>query len=117
MSVKIHQVKPGIVLTDAAKQHIMAYLEKKSPSIGVRFSVKKTGCSGLSYVVEYVDFLPGDDLVFPLSQNHQVFVDKQSYPVLQGVTVDCVKDQFGSKLIFQNPNKKGECGCGESFTV
>lgn len=117
MNVNVHHAKPGVMLTDAAKQHIMVYLEKKSSSLGVRFSVKKTGCSGLSYVVEYVDFLPQDDLAFPLSQAYQVFVDKPSYPVLQGVTVDCVKDQFGSKLIFQNPNKKGECGCGESFIV
>jgi iron-sulfur cluster assembly protein len=117
--VEIHQVdqSKSIELTESAKKHLLMGLEKQKNAIGVKFSVKKTGCSGLSYEINFVDFITQDDLTFPLSAQYKIYVDKKSYPFLQGMRVDYVKDAFGSKLVFQNPNQKGQCGCGESFTV
>lgn len=117
--VGIHQVEQyqPIELTESAKKHLLKGLEKQENAIGVRFSVKKTGCSGLAYEINFVDFITQDDLTFPLSEQYRIYVDKKSYPFLQGMRVDYIKDGFGSKLVFQNPNQKGQCGCGESFTV
>lgn len=107
----------GVSLSDAAKKHIIAYLNKETETIGVRFSVKKTGCSGLSYVVDYVVTKQETDIVQPLSQSYQIYIDKQSYPYLKGMNVDYIKQGLNFKFIFNNPNQKGQCGCGESFTV
>lgn len=107
----------GISLTEAATRHVLSYLDKQKDSKGVRLSVKKTGCSGLSYVVDYVFFAEDNDIVQFLSENYQLYIDKASYPYLKGMRVDYVKQGLNHKFIFENPNQKGQCGCGESFTV
>lgn len=106
-----------IVFTEAAKAHIARYLEKNAHARGLRLSVKKTGCSGLSYVVDFVEEANADDMVFPLIDACPLWVDKGSYPFLQGMQVDFVKEGFNTRFVFQNPNQTGSCGCGESFTV
>lgn len=107
----------SITLSEAAKAHILAYLAGQKDSQGLRLSVKKTGCSGLSYVVDMVFTPQENDLVFPFAESYKLFVDKSSYPFLKGMTIDYVKQGFNSKFVFNNPNQSGECGCGESFTV
>lgn len=109
-------VKP-IEFSDAAKAHVQRYLEKNPKAKGLRLSVKKTGCSGLSYVVDFVEQASADDMAFPLVEACPLFVDKSSYPFLQGMLVDYVKEGFNARFVFQNPNQTGSCGCGESFTV
>ena len=106
-----------IVLSEAAKIHLLAYLEKDKALQGVRFSVKTTGCFGLSYVIEDVKSAVADDIVMPLNDHYNLFIAKKSAPFLNGVTIDYVKEGLTSKLVFTNPNQTGECGCGESFTV
>ncbi|WP_419420390.1 HesB/IscA family protein [Legionella sp. D16C41] len=107
----------GVTLTDAAKQHIITYLNKEPESKGVRFAVKKTGCSGLSYVVDYVIHPQENDIAQSLNENYQIWIDKASYPFLKGMIIDYVKQGLNYKFIFDNPNQTGQCGCGESFTV
>ncbi|STX50694.1 Fe-S cluster assembly protein [Legionella busanensis] len=107
----------GVTLTDAAKRHVIAYLDKEPNSQGVRFSVKKTGCSGLSYVVDYVIHPQENDIVLPLDGHYQIWIDKASYPFLKGMNIDYIKQGLNYKFIFDNPNQTGQCGCGESFTV
>lgn len=107
----------GIVLTDAAKCHLLSFLEKDPQWKGVRFSVKKTGCSGLSYVVDYVDAPKENDIIIPLNADYQICIDKNSYPFLKGMSMDYVKQGLNHKFVFNNPNQTGQCGCGESFTV
>ncbi|MDF1826902.1 MAG: iron-sulfur cluster assembly accessory protein [Legionellaceae bacterium] len=109
--------KPAVRLTEAAASHVLAYLAKKEGSQGIRFSVKKTGCSGLSYVIDYVDAPSPDDIVLPLGENYLICLDKKSYPFLQGIEVDYVKQGLNYQFVFNNPNQTGQCGCGESFTV
>jgi iron-sulfur cluster assembly protein len=78
--------------------------------------VRKTGCSGFAYVVNYADDAQARDLVF---EDHgvKVFVDPESLPLINGTTVDFVKQGLNEAFRFHNPNIKGECGCGESFNV
>ena len=107
----------GIMVTDAAKEHFIKCLNKQENSKGVRIWVKKTGCSGLSYVVDYVLEPQDSDLLFIFGENYPLYVEKSSYPYLKGMTVDYVKQGLNQKLVFSNPNQVGQCGCGESFTV
>lgn len=107
----------GVKLSEAALRHVLSYLGKQKDSKGIRFSVKKTGCSGLSYVVDYVLAPQQHDIVQPLSDDYQLYIDKASYPYLKGMSIDYVKQGLNQKFVFNNPNQKGQCGCGESFTV
>lgn len=107
----------GIYLSEAAKKHVLSYLARRPDCCGIRFSVKKTGCSGLSYVVDYVQSAPGNDVILPLSDAYQVYIDKASYPFLKGMSIDYVKEGLNARFVFDNPNQTGACGCGESFTV
>lgn len=110
------QSTPAVSFTDAAKQHVLAYLKKQGGRRGIRLSVKKTGCSGMAYVVDYVDTaLPEDEMV--TLPEFLVCIDKASYPYLKGLAVDYVKQGLNAKFVFTNPNETGQCGCGESFTV
>lgn len=109
--------KPAVRLTEAATSHVLAYLAKKPESKGIRFSVKKTGCSGLSYVIDYVDAPSPEDIVLPLDDQHLICLDKKSHPFLNGIEVDYVKQGLNYQFVFNNPNQTGQCGCGESFTI
>ena len=110
-------VSPGITFSEAATRHVLSYLAKQNNSKGIRLSVKKTGCSGLSYVVDYIDAPLAEDMVLSLAQDHLICIDKASYPYLKGMHVDYVKQGLNYKFVFNNPNQTGQCGCGESFTV
>lgn len=121
MSTGVQQVSASkqkeIELTNAAIRHFLTYLQQQKDAIGVRLYLKKSGCSGLSYQFDYVKEVEPNDLVFALSEPYHLYVDKKSYPIIQGTKVDYVKDGLNFKLIFDNPNQTGQCGCGESFTV
>lgn len=106
----------GIYTTPAAEQRILTYLEQHHFQ-HLRLSVKKTGCSGYAYVMDYVQTPNPDDLTFPLQQDRLICVEKTSYPYLKGVIMDYVKQGIQAKFIFINPNQAGECGCGESFSI
>ncbi|WP_028387596.1 HesB/IscA family protein [Legionella fairfieldensis] len=107
----------GVTLSEAAASHVLSYLSKQKESKGIRFSVKKTGCSGLSYVIDYVLTPQDNDIIQPLTEDYQICIDKTSYPYLKGMHIDYVKQGLNHKFVFDNPNQKGQCGCGESFTV
>lgn len=120
MSVVIQQsnnLNPNICFSEAAINHLISYLSKNPDYQGVRLSVKKTGCSGFSYVVDYVTEPSSTDFMIPLTQKYMAWIDKNSYPFLKDMNVDYVKQGLNSKFIFNNPNQTGQCGCGESFTV
>ena len=82
----------------------------------MRVGVKKTGCSGFAYVVNYADDVNADDVVFE-HQGVKVVVDRDSLGYIDGTEVDFVKQGLNEAFRFRNPNVKGECGCGESFTI
>ena len=109
--------KPNIILSDAVIQYWVSSLAKQPGASGVRLSVKKTGCSGLSYVVEYVETPNPDDWVIALSLKDTLYLDTSSSIYLNGLRIDYVKQGMGHQIVFENPNQTGQCGCGESFTV
>lgn len=120
MSQVIQQKNEGLVgvhVTEAATRHLVSFLSDQEGSIGLRLSVKKTGCSGLSYVLDYLTRAEDKDLVFPFTGSWQIYIDRSSYPYLKGMNIDYVKQGLSHKLVFNNPNQTGQCGCGESFTV
>lgn len=106
----------AISLTAAAADRVRSFLSRRGRGLGLRLSVKKTGCSGFAYVVNYADDIGADDLVFE-NQGVKVIVDRPSLDYIDGTEVDFVKQGLNEAFRFRNPNVKGECGCGESFTV
>ncbi len=106
----------SISLTSAAADRVRSFLGRRGHGVGLRLSVKKTGCSGFAYVVNYADEIGADDVVFE-EQGVKVIVDRDSLGYIDGTEVDFVKQGLNEAFRFRNPNVKGECGCGESFTV
>ncbi len=105
-----------ISLTEAAADRVRTFLASRGRGLGLRLGVRKTGCSGFAYVVNYADDSRPDDVVF---EDHgvKVFVDPDSLNLVNGTVVDFVKQGLNEAFKFSNPNVKGECGCGESFSV
>jgi len=105
-----------ISLTELAAEKVKTQLERRGKGLGIRVAVKTTGCSGLSYVMEYVDVPLPEDMSF-VSQGVHVFVDPKSLVYVDGVEMDWVRNGLNEGFDFTNPNEKARCGCGESFTV
>jgi iron-sulfur cluster assembly protein len=106
----------AISLTESAANRVKSFLAARGSGIGLRLAVRKTGCSGFAYVVNYADSPQPGDTVFE-DRGVRVFVDAASLSLLDGTIVDFVKQGLNEAFRFRNPNVKGECGCGESFSV
>ncbi|MGI6408575.1 MAG: iron-sulfur cluster assembly protein IscA [Gammaproteobacteria bacterium] len=106
----------AISLTEAAAEHVRRSLEQRGKGQGVRLGIKTTGCSGMGYVLEFVDELQDSDRVFE-SHGLKVVVDEDSLDFLDGTELDFVREGVNEGFKFNNPNVRGECGCGESFSV
>ena len=106
----------SILLSEVAAIRVKNFLANRGKGIGLRLGVKTTGCSGMAYVIEFVDELQQDDQVFE-SNGVKVFVDPKSLLFLDGTEVDFGKEGLNEGFQFKNPNAKDACGCGESFTV
>ena len=105
-----------ITMTDAAAARVSSFMINRGKGIGLRLGVKTTGCSGLAYVLEFVDELAAEDQVFE-QKGVKIIVDAKSLIHLDGTELDFVKEGLNEGFQFNNPNAKGECGCGESFSV
>lgn len=105
-----------ISLTDKAAEHVNRQLEGRGKGVGIRVGVTTTGCSGMAYVLEFVDDTAAEDHVF---EDHgiKIVVDPKSLVYIDGTEMDYVKQGVNEGFQFRNPNVKGECGCGESFSV
>ncbi len=106
----------AVSLTEAAAAHVSQFLANRGAGTGVRLGVKTSGCSGMAYVLEFVDELAEDDKVFE-SCGVNVIVDEKSLLYIDGTELDFVKEGLNEGFVFNNPNVSGECGCGESFSV
>ena len=106
----------SISLSESAAARVRDRLASRGHGIGLRVGVKPAGCSGFRYVVDYADEAREDDRVFE-SQGVKVFVDGASLAALDGMRIDFVRQGLNESFRFENPNARGECGCGESFTV
>jgi iron-sulfur cluster assembly protein len=106
----------SITLTPAALERVRNYLATDPGKIGLRFGVRRTGCSGWGYVVDLAGHADADDTVFEVD-GVRVIVDATSLPLVQGVRIDFVKQGINAQCAFENPNAAEACGCGESFTT
>jgi iron-sulfur cluster assembly protein len=105
-----------ISVTPAASSKIARNLDRRGGGLGIRIGVRTTGCSGLAYVLEYVDELqPGDDA--ELHDGFSVVVNKKDQPYLQNLQIDYIRQGLNEGFEFTNPNEKDRCGCGESFRI
>ncbi|WED21352.1 iron-sulfur cluster assembly protein IscA [Vibrio sp. JC009] len=106
----------AINMTDAAASRVKKFLDNRGKGLGLRLGVKTTGCSGMAYVLEFVDQLNEEDSVFEI-KGVTIIIDPKSLVYLEGTELDFVKQGLNEGFQFNNPNVKDECGCGESFTV
>jgi iron-sulfur cluster assembly protein len=106
----------SISLTEAAANRVQNFIAKRGRGVGVRLGVRKTGCSGYAYVVDFADEIGEGDTVF---EDHEVkvVVANEHLPFLDGTRLDFAREGVNETFVFHNPNVKDECGCGESFTV
>lgn len=110
-------MKAPITITDNAAARVQQLLgQRGKPSVGIRVGVKKGGCSGLSYVIEYADELQKFDEVVE-DKGIKVIIDPKAIMYLIGTEMDFVEEKMKSGFVFVNPNEKARCGCGESFNV
>jgi iron-sulfur cluster assembly protein len=108
---------PVISITDKAADRIKLLINKREkPSAGIRVGVKSGGCSGLAYTFEYADEKGQFDEVIQ-DKGVTVLIDPKAVMYLLGTKLDFVDEKMKSGFVFINPNEKGRCGCGESFTV
>lgn len=103
-------------LSASAAARIQAQIAKRGKGLGLRVGVKKSGCSGYAYTMDYADEIGPGDEVFE-SHGAKLIVKSEHLPMLQGLTLDFQKQGLNESFKFINPNVKAQCGCGESFAV
>ena len=106
----------AISITKSAAKRVQLFMSEHENDVGLRIGVKKTGCSGYAYVVDYADLINADDVIFE-KHGVKVVVDPKSLELIDGTEVDFVKEGMNEVFRFRNPKVKGECGCGESFSI
>lgn len=106
----------SIQLTPAARQRMQDFLARTPTALGVRFGIRRTGCSGFGYTVDLAEAITGSDRVFE-QDGLRLVVDAKALPFVDGTQIDFRREGLNAAFVFSNPNATGECGCGESFTV
>lgn len=106
----------SITVTENAAKQIQKQLQKRGSGLGLRIGLKTAGCSGYAYVLDYADQQSEDDVVFE-QYTVKVLVKQADLDKLNGIELDYAKEGFNESFKFNNPNVKGVCGCGESFSV
>jgi len=106
----------SITVTAAAADHVRKFLANRGKGLGLRLGVRTSGCSGMTYVLEFADQLESDDQVFE-DQGVKVILDPKSLLYLDGTELDYTREGLNEGFKFNNPNAKDACGCGESFNV
>jgi iron-sulfur cluster assembly protein len=117
MATTLRARPAALTLTPSAEKRIADLMDQAPEgAIGVKLSTPRRGCSGLAYSVDYITSAdPLDEKV--ATPGGDLYIDGASLLYLIGSRMDWVEDDFAAGFVFQNPNAKGSCGCGESFTV
>lgn len=106
----------AITLTENAANRVKTFLTHRGKGAGLRLGVRRTGCSGLAYVVDFADEVEAEDQVFE-DRGVKVIINAEHLKYLDGAELDFVKEGLNQSFRFNNPNVKDQCGCGESFSV
>ncbi|XP_036383114.1 iron-sulfur cluster assembly 1 homolog, mitochondrial [Megalops cyprinoides] len=113
---KLLPTRAALTLTPAAVNKIKILLQNKPEYIGLRVGVRTRGCNGLTYTLDYTrEREKADEEV--LQDGVRVFIEKKAQLTLLGTEMDYVESKLSSEFVFNNPNIKGTCGCGESFNI
>lgn len=107
----------SVSMTDAAINHVRKQLIKNPEMKGIRLGVKKSGCSGFKYDIEFVTAASEGDQVINVADDVQLFIAADAAAFVRGTEIDFTKEGLNSTIKFNNPNAKDLCGCGESFSV
>jgi iron-sulfur cluster assembly protein len=105
-----------ITLAPAALERVRGFLAETPAAIGLRFGVKRTGCSGWGYAIDLARDRHEGDTVYDLD-GIRILIDADSLALVDGTQIDFVKNGLSEQFVFRNPNVAAECGCGESFTT
>lgn len=105
-----------LTVTTKAAEKIKQNLAKRGTGIGIRVGVRTTGCSGLAYILEYVDETWEGSTSFR-QDGFSIIVDNKDLPIVDGIEIDYVRQGLNEGFEFINPNERDRCGCGESFRV
>jgi len=108
--------EPTLTLTAAAAARINKQLAERGHGVGLRLGVRKSGCNGFMYTMDYADEVTANDAVFS-GHGARVIVDRKHLSVLDGTTMDFRREGLNQMFRFDNPQAQHACGCGESFTV
>ena len=106
-----------ITLTESAKNRFLQQVSERENTLGIKFDITKTGCSGYAYKIDFATKWNSEDYLSIHDNKLYVWVTKEAYKYLDGMTVDYIKKGLNEQFEFINPNEVGRCGCGESFTV
>jgi iron-sulfur cluster assembly protein len=106
----------SIQITATARTRMQQFLSANPLAAGVRFGVRKTGCSGYAYVVDIAEHVAANDQVIE-QDGVKLVIDAKSLALVDGTEIDFTRQGLNSAFVFRNPNSTGECGCGESFTI
>ncbi|MCH9698034.1 MAG: iron-sulfur cluster assembly accessory protein [Gammaproteobacteria bacterium] len=106
----------SVSLTDRAINQLKTQLDKRGKGLGMRLGVKKSGCSGFAYVIDFADQISPEDQVFD-NNGVKVIINQSDLEFLNGIELDYTREGISEAFRFNNPNVKAMCGCGESFTV
>lgn len=108
---------PQVSMTDAAIKHVRKQLEKNTEMAGIRLGVKKSGCSGFKYDIEFVEAALDGDIAIQAADDVVLYVAGDAANFVKGTEIDFSREGLNSTIKFNNPNAKDLCGCGESFSV
>lgn len=106
----------AISLTQPAADRVQDHLQARGFGLGLRVGVRKTGCNGYAYTINYADEIADSDVIFE-NRGVKVVIDPDALALIDGTEVDFVKEGLNEAFRFRNPNVTGECGCGESFSI
>ncbi len=106
----------NVEITPAARERMRNFVASESNAVGVRFGVRKMGCSGYAYTIDVANEIRDSDVVNDVD-GVKLVVDPKSLPFVEGTQIDFAREGLNATFVFRNPNVTGECGCGESFTV
>ena len=117
MAVKtIDPNKPDISMTEKASIYLRQQVQSRQ-SVGLRFSVKESGCNGYKYVLDFIDKPDCEDCLVDIDDELKLYVTKEAIPYVTGTQIDYIIEGLNRTITFNNPNAAEECGCGESFSV
>lgn len=113
---KLLPTRAALTLTPSAVKRIKELLAQQPEYSGLKVGVRQRGCNGLSYTLDYAKAKEKLDEEV-VQDGVKVFIDKKAQLSLLGTEMDFVENKLSSEFVFNNPNIKGTCGCGESFSI